>query len=65
MYGGQLRRIKLLYKGKNVEAVLDRLPTAVVSGKCEQGVIVTAEVFGGNGVDMWLRSQGDNVEILE
>lgn len=63
MYGGKLRRVKFRYKGYSVEAVLDRLPTAD-SVKQEDGTyIVTAEVFG-DGIDMWLRSQGDNVEVL-
>lgn len=64
MYGGELRRIKFLYKGKNVEAVLDRLPTASVVERNDDGVVISAEVFGGNGVDMWIRSQGDVVEVL-
>lgn len=63
MTGGKLRRIKLLYKGINPEAVLDRLPTAEIREKTEEGYIITAEVFG-NGVDMWIRSQGEMVELL-
>lgn len=63
MYGGKLRRIKFLYKGKNIEAVLDRLPTAKVIGENDSGYVITAEVFG-DGVDMWVRSQGEWVEML-
>lgn len=63
MYGGKLRRIKFKYTGKNVESVLDRLPTSKIIEKIENGYILTAEVFG-NGIDMWLRSQGDTVEII-
>lgn len=63
MYGGRLRRIKFLYKGKNVESVLDRLPTAKIIEKTEEGFVITAEVFG-DGIDMWVRSQGDMVEML-
>lgn len=63
MYGGKLRRIKFKYTGKNVEAVLDRLPTVKIIEKTEDGYILTAEVFG-NGIDMWIRSQGDAVEII-
>lgn len=63
MYGGKLRRIKFKYTGKNVEAVLDRLPTAKIIEKTEDGYILTAEVFG-NGIDMWIRSQGDAMEII-
>lgn len=63
MYGGKLRKVKFKYKGYSVDAVLDRLPTAQIQDETEDGYIITAEVFG-DGIDMWLRSQGDNVEIL-
>lgn len=64
MYGGKLRRIKLLYKGVNPESILDRLPTAKIIKKTDEGYIITAEVFG-DGVDMWVRSQGDLVELIK
>lgn len=64
MYGGKLRRIKFLYKGVNPEAVLDRLPTAKIFEKTDEGYVITAEVFG-DGVDMWIRSQGTLVEMLK
>ena len=64
MYGGKLRRVKFKYTGPDIDAVLDRLPTAkVVSGE-EGGYIVSAEVFG-KGIDMWLRSQGNMIEKVE
>ncbi len=63
MYGGKLRRIKFKYKGKCVESVLDRLPTARIIEHTDDGCIISAEVFG-DGVDMWIRSQGDMVEML-
>ena len=59
MYGGKLRNIKFKYTGPHIEAVLDRLPTAQVLEELpEGGQLVEAEVFDGNGLDMWLRSQG-------
>lgn len=64
MYGGPLRKVRFEYHGSSIEAVLDRLPTAVIE-KEEKGVYtVTAEVFG-KGIDMWLGSQGDVVKVLE
>ena len=63
MTGGRLRRIKFLYKGVNPEAVLDRLPTAEIREKTDDGYVISAEVFG-DGVDMWLRSQGKLIELL-
>ncbi len=112
MYGGKLETIKFAYTGPNIEAVLDRLPTARVLGErvvdvetgevpdvpamngnsppsaedtqgakardgCTQSKsaqasaptpvakkasIIEAEVYNGNGLDMWLRSQGDWVK---
>ena len=63
MYGGKLQKIKFIYKGSSVEAVLDRLPTAKILNKDESGYVITAEVFG-KGIDMWMRSQGEMVEII-
>ena len=66
MYGGKLRRIKFKYIGPNIEAVLDRLPTArVVETLPEGGQVVEAEVFDGPGLEMWLRSQGKWVAMAE
>ena len=57
MYGGKLRKLKFRYTGPDIDAVLDRLPTAIIQDEDETGYTVCAEVFG-NGIDMWLRSQG-------
>lgn len=64
MYGGKLKKVKFRYSGYDIDAVLDRLPTAVVKSQDGTGFVVEAEVFG-EGIDMWIRSQGDKVEILE
>lgn len=64
MYGGKLQKIKFWYKGPSVKAVLDRLPTAKVEQHDENGYLISAEVFG-KGINMWLRSQGDMVEVVE
>ena len=69
MYGGKLRKIRFQYSGYSIEAILDRLPTAKIERvdqdeKEDKTVYtVSAEVFG-DGVDMWLRSQGDLVKVL-
>ena len=64
MYAGELRRVTFDYSGASVEAVLDRLPTARIVAQ-EGGVYrITAEVYG-NGIDMWLRSQGSAVRVGE
>ncbi len=61
MYGGKLERIKFKYTGPSIEAVLDRLPTAEIIRRDDEGWIVTAEVFG-KGIEMWLRSQGEYIK---
>lgn len=68
MYGGKLRKVKFKYSGYSVEAILDRLPTAKILDEepHEDGkrtvYTILAEVFG-DGIDMWLQSQGKNIEI--
>lgn len=63
MYGGDLQKIKFLYTGPSVEAVLDRLPTAKIIEQTPAGIVISAEVFG-IGINMWLRSQGDKIKML-
>lgn len=63
MYGGKLQRVKFKYTGDNVESVLDRLPTAKILSEENGEYVVVAEVFG-KGIDMWLRSQGGNVTVV-
>lgn len=64
MFGGELRTIRFRYKGLSIESVLDRFPTAEVIGHDESGWTIKAEVYG-DGVDIWLRSQGDIIEVLD
>lgn len=64
MYGGKLERIRFRYTGPSVEAVLDRLPTAEVVSEDNGGWTIRAEVFG-KGIEMWLRSQGEYVQVIE
>jgi len=63
MYGGKLQKVKFKYSGANVESVLDRLPTANILDEEEGVYTIAAEVFG-KGIDMWLRSQGEDITIL-
>ena len=64
MYGGKLQRVKFKFFGENVEAVLDRLPTARILSEEDGVYTVSAEVFG-KGIGMWLRSQGERVEVID
>ena len=69
MFGGSLRKVRFEYTGYSIEAVLDRLPTAVIEKEemdfelNRMKYLVSAECYG-NGIDMWLRSQGDYIELL-
>lgn len=64
MYGGKLQKVKFQYSGNDIDAVLDRLPTAQILAE-EDGIFtVSAEVFG-KGIDMWLKSQGEFVKNIE
>lgn len=63
MLGGKLQKIKFKYSGASIEAVLDRLPTAKILSEEDGVYTVSAEVFG-KGIEMWLRSQGESVEVI-
>lgn len=63
MYGGKLQKVKFKYSGSDIDAILDRLPTAVVLNEDHGIYTVSAEVFG-KGIDMWIRSQGDLIEMI-
>jgi transcriptional regulator len=63
MYGGKINRIRFEYTGSDVDAILDRLPTAKIESEKDGKYTIRAEVFG-KGIDMWLRSQGENVRVI-
>lgn len=67
MFLGDLTEVTFWCAAQALEAVLDRLPTARVvkedgDGK---GATVTAEVYGEQGVSMWLKSEGDLVKKVK
>lgn len=64
MYSGELRRILFEFNGPSIEAVLDRLPTAEIIEEKNGVYTICAESYG-NGIYMWLKSQGDYVKLLE
>lgn len=64
MFGGPLNKIKFYCANESVEAALDRLPTARKISSDNKRTLLEAEVYG-NGVDMWIRSQGDKVELVK
>lgn len=64
MYGGKLQKVTFRYIGTDIDAILDRLPTAQIIDEEDGAYIVSAEVFG-TGIEMWLRSQGSYVERIK
>ena len=64
MYGGKLQKVKFQYSGTDIDAVLDRLPTAKVLFEEDGIYTVSAEVFG-KGIDMWLKSQGTMIKMID
>ena len=64
MFGGELRTIMFKYKGLSIESVLDRFPTAEIIEHDDSGWTIKAEVYG-DGVDIWLRGQGDVIEVID
>lgn len=64
MYGGKLRKVRFKYTGSDIDAILDRLPTAQVVNEKDGAYVVEAEVFG-DGIEMWIRSQGDALSEVE
>lgn len=63
MYGGKLQKVKFNYFGSDIDAILDRLPTAKVLNEEDGVYTVSAETFG-KGIEMWIKSQGDNVKLI-
>ena len=63
MWPGKLRTIRFEFTGPSVQAVLDKLPTAKVIEKTEGKYLVEAEVYG-DGIKMWLLSQGSWVKVI-
>ena len=63
MFGGKLQKTEFWCRRESIEAVLDRLPTAKVLKEKDGRYLISAETFG-TGIEMWLRSQGNNVEVI-
>ncbi|MEE1129998.1 MAG: WYL domain-containing protein [Caryophanon sp.] len=62
MYPGELTTVRFKFKGRSPQAVMDRLPTARILKKEDGYTMFEAEVFG-NGIKIWLLSQGADLEL--
>lgn len=63
MYGGRLQKVKFKFYGEDPEFILDRIPTAQILSREDGYMVISAEVFG-DGIEMWIRSQGEKVEKM-
>lgn len=64
MFSGPLTRVEFIYRGMDINTVLDRLPSAEYKKREDGTYLVKTEVYGIYGISMWLGSQGDKVEVL-
>ncbi len=63
MWPGKLRTIQFEYSGPSVQAVLDKVPTAKIIERQDGKYVVEAEVYG-DGIKMWILSQGEWVKVV-
>lgn len=64
MWPGKLRTIRFEFSGPSVQAALDKLPTArVIERQGDNRYLIEAEVYG-DGIKMWLLSQGTWVKVI-
>ena len=63
MWPGPLRTIRFEFTGPSVQAVLDKLPTARIINRDGKKYLIEAEVYG-DGIKMWLLSQGAWVKVV-
>jgi predicted DNA-binding transcriptional regulator YafY len=65
MYGGEWKRVSFEFNNGVIESVLDRFPTAKLLKKDYDNNRFTVEIeVIGDGILMWLLSQGSKVKIL-
>lgn len=65
MFPGENIKICFEFSGLSLQAILDRLPTAKVVEKKDNGVsVIEAEVNNGRGILMYLLSQGAWVKVI-
>lgn len=62
MWPGKLRTIRFEFTGPSVQAVLDKLPTSKIIEAQDGRYLVEAVVYG-DGIKMWLLSQGSWVRV--
>lgn len=64
MSSGPLYRARFFYKGTDLNAILDRFPAAEYKLQKNGSYLIKADVYGEEGFHRWLRSQGEDVELV-
>lgn len=65
MWPGKFRSVRFEFSGPSVQAALDKLPTAKIIERMGDGkYLIEAETYG-DGIKMWLLSQGSWVKVTE
>ena len=64
MFPGKKRRVVFEFNGPSVQAALDRLPASRLIDVKNSVSVIEAET-SGDGIKMWLLSQGDWVKVIE
>jgi len=64
MFSGDIKKITFECELRSLQAILDRIPTAKVISRKKGRAVVEAEVLCGEGIKMFLLSQGDWVKVL-
>lgn len=63
MFGGEIKNLKFWYSGPSLEAIQDKIPTVKILENRDGRYLLSAQVLG-EGAEMWLRGQGEYVELL-
>lgn len=65
MYTGKLHKTSFIYTGTDINAVLDRLPSATAKKLEDGNYLVIVEVYGEKGLELWLKGQGAYTVVNE
>ena len=57
MFGGKPQTTSFTYTGSDINDIQDRLPTATAVKQEDGSYLVTAEIYGEMGLNLWLKGQ--------
>lgn len=61
---GPLYRTQFIYKGADLNAILDRFPASECKLRKDGTYLIKTEMYGEEEFENWLQSQGDDVEVV-